>query len=202
MDYLNIIRTSFENYLDKIINREKENDAILSNIIIAGGSWEHWFKFELINQLSNILNHSSNYSYSIEPEKKYVDITISKNENNQWTPESIIELKITANWHILEWQLDKIVADIEKLENNHLLSKNKFLLIFNTFAKPKHDVVKWIDEQVLSGLGVSDPDEFLKIIYDYLSPKGYSINIFANRSYSNEVFERLILSGIIVEVKS
>ncbi len=164
MEYKNIITDSFDNFLRTIIDRESYNDNIFSNIIIAGGAWEHWFKFELINQLSHVLNLSSNYSYSIEPEKKFIDITISKNENNKWNTESIIELKITGNWHIIEKQLNNIVADIEKLENNQILSNNKFSLIFNTFAKPKHDIVKWIDEQVANGLGVSDHDKFHKKI--------------------------------------
>jgi len=202
MEYKNILSDSFDNFLSSIINREMNNDNIFSNIIIAGGAWEHWFKFELINQLSNNLNRFNNYSYSIEPEKKFIDITISKNENKEWNTESIIELKITGNWHIIEKQLNNIVSDIDKLENNYILSKNKFLLIFNTFAKPKHEIVKWIDEQVLNGLGESDHDKFHKKIFDYISPKGYPINILGNKSYSNEIFEQVILSGFLIEVKN
>jgi len=202
MDYKNIITDSFDKFLDTIIDRESNNDNIFSNIIIAGGAWEHWFKFELINQLSQSLNLSSNYSYSIEPEKKFIDITISKNENNQWNTESIIELKITGNWHIIEKQLDNIVADIVKLENNQILSHNKFSLIFNTYAKPKHEIVKWIDEQVANGLGETDHDKFHKKIVDYLSQKDYPINILGNKTFSNEIFEKVILSGFLIEVKN
>lgn len=203
MEYRNILTDSFDNFLGTIINRELNNDNIFSNIIIAGGAWEHWFKFELINQLSNILNRSSNYSYSIEPEKNFIDITISKNENNQWIPESIIELKITGNWHIIEKQLDNIVADIDKLENNQILSRNKFSLIFNTYVKPKHEIVKWIDEQVLNGLGESDHDKFHRRIVDYIkSNKNYPISILGNKSYSNGIFEQVILSGFLIEVKN
>lgn len=202
MEYKNILSDSFDNFLSSIINREMNNDNIFSNIIIAGGAWEHWFKFELINQLSNNLNRFNNYSYSIEPEKKFIDITISKKENKEWNTESIIELKITGNWHIIEKQLNNIVSDIDKLENNHILSKNKFLLIFNTFAKPKHEIVKWIDKQVLNGLGESDHDKFHKKIFDYISPKGYPINILGNKSYSNEIFEQVIFSGFLIEVKN
>ncbi len=203
MDYNKIITNSFVKFIDSIIDREINNNNIFSNIIIAGGAWEHWFKFELISQLSNSLNTPSSFFYSIEPERKFTDITVSKNINNDWNIESIIELKITGNWHIIDKQLDNIVADIDKLEKNQTLTSNKFSLIFNTFSKPKHEIVKWIDEQVLNGLGESDHDKFHKKIVDYIkSKKGYPINIIGNKSYSNEIFEQIILSGFLIEVKN
>ena len=202
VNYKQIIKDSFKEFLKTIKEREQKNDNIYTNIAITGGSWERWFQFELLSKLSEHPDiKKSGLTLGVEVGSERFDIAFYKEKKGK--PETyhfIIELKSLANW-----QLKKCSDDIVKLKGFTKLEQNKFVLILSTFAIPSDNKkVNWIKKQIEKHprIAFKNKTKFYKTLKEKIiglsEEKKVESNLFKEITIQNEYFEKLRISALLI----